>query len=40
LRLSLAKNFSLRADVAAVLNAGGAQGDGDVRAHVGLVASY
>jgi hemolysin activation/secretion protein len=40
LRLSLAKNFSLRADVATVLNAGGAQGDGDVRAHVGLVASY
>jgi hemolysin activation/secretion protein len=39
-RASFAKNMSLRADLARVTNAGGAQGRGDSRAHFLLTVSY
>ena len=40
LRASRKNNFSLRADVARVMNEGGAQEKGDVRGHFGILLSF
>jgi hemolysin activation/secretion protein len=39
-RMGIKKNFSLRADVASVIDEGGSQGAGDVRVHVGVLLSF
>lgn len=40
LRVAIGRNLSIRADYAHVTDAGGAQGEGDERAHAGIVVSF